>query len=69
MYILLYKCVYNYNYTLFLCLWVEEEAIKSQREVHQQNIMSNNSSTISPTSDKEMRDACNTSNDSNSSDE
>ena len=67
--ILLYKCVYTYNYTLFLCFQAQEEVAKSQREVHQQSIMSNNLNMISPTSDEEMRDARNTNNDSGSSDE
>ena len=69
MHILLYKFIYTYNDTFFLCLQVEEEAVKFQRQVHQQNIMSYNSSMISPTSDEEMRDACNINNDSCSNDE
>ena len=43
--------------------------VQSQIQVHQQKIMLNNSSMISCTSDEEMRDACNTNNDNNSSDE
>jgi hypothetical protein len=68
MYILLYKCIYTY-YTLFLCLKAKEEAVESQRWVDQQNIMLNNSSKISHTSDEEMRHAHNACNDSSSSDE
>ena len=43
--------------------------IESQREVDQQKFMLNNSITISPTSDEEMRHAWNTSNDISSSNE
>ena len=67
MHILLYKCIYTY-YTLFLCLQVEEEAVESQRQVDQQNIVLNNSSTISPTGDEEIMHARNARNDNNSSD-
>ena len=69
MYILLYKCIYTYNYTLFMCLWANEEAVKSQRQVHQQNIMLNNSSSILRTRDEEMRHAHNFMYDNNSNDE
>lgn len=48
---------------------MEEEEVESQRQVDQQNIMLNNSNTISPTSDEEMRHAHNANDDSSSSDE
>jgi hypothetical protein len=68
MYILRYKCIYTY-YTLFLCLWGEEEVVKPQRQHDQQNIMLNKSSMIFPTNDEEMRHAHNVSNDNGSSHE
>ena len=52
------KCRYTY-YTLFLCLHMENGEVK-QNQANQQNI-GNNTSTISPTSDEEMRHASNTS--------
>ena len=54
--------IYTY-YTLYLCLYAEEEGVKSGRQADQQNIMLINSSKISPTSDEEIRHACNINND------
>ena len=48
---------------------MEEGAIESKREVEQQNIMLNKSSTILPTNDEEMSHACNSSDANSSSDE
>jgi hypothetical protein len=48
---------------------MEHEQLEHQKEVNQENIRLNNQSTISPVTDQEMRDAHNSSNDNNSSDE
>ena len=53
------------RYTLFICLQVEEELIESQRQVYEQKIMLNNTSTISLTIDEEMKHAHNSNNDIN----
>jgi hypothetical protein len=47
----------------------QTEQLERQREVEQENIYLDNQSTISPTTDQEMRDAHNSSNDNSSSDE
>jgi hypothetical protein len=48
---------------------MEHEKLKRKKEVDIENISLNNQSTISPTTDQEMRDAHNSSNERNSSDE
>jgi hypothetical protein len=48
---------------------MEHEQLEHQKQVEQENICLNNQSTISPTTDQEMRDAHSSSNDNSSSDE
>ena len=67
-YILLNKCRYTY-YTLVLCLQMEREEAKCQKQLDQQNIRLNNPSTILPTSDEKIRHAQSSNNDNSSSDE
>ena len=47
---------------------MEHEEVEHKKQVDQENIKLNNQSTISPTSDEEMRHACSSSNDISSSD-
>jgi len=68
MYILLYKCRYTY-YTLFLCLYMENEDAEHKKQLDQETIRFNNQSTITPTTNEEMRHACNSSNGKISSNE
>ena len=62
MYILLYKGRYTY-YILFLCFYREEGDAEHQKQADQLNIMLNNPSTITPTSDEEMRHTHNSNDD------
>jgi hypothetical protein len=48
---------------------MEREEDEHKKQVDQENIRLNNQSTISPTSDEEMRHACSSSDDNSSSDE
>ena len=48
---------------------MEHEEVECKKQVNQQNIKLNNPSTMSPTSDEEMRHAHNASDDNSSSDE
>ena len=48
---------------------MEHEHVEHKKQVDQENISLNNQSTISHTSDEEMRDACSSSDDTSSSDE
>ena len=48
---------------------MEHEQLERKKKVVQENIRLNSQSRISPTTDQEMRDAHNSSNDNNSSDE
>jgi hypothetical protein len=48
---------------------MEHEQATHQKQVDEENISLHNQSRISPTSDEEMRHACNWSDENNSSDE